>query len=252
MATVLVTGATGTLGVPTTARLREAGHEVRALSRSSGPALTTGNLLTGEGIPDAMAGVDTLVHLATGRRDIDQAKAAIDAAREANVAHIVLISIVGVEEIPLGYYKGKVAIESYLTSSGLPYTLLRATQFHQLVDFMFSVQKFSPVLLAPRFSFQPISPDDVAARLAELASGEPRGRVDDIGGPEQLSARALAEQWKAATSSRRAIGNLRLPGKTVAAYAAGHNLVPGAPYGVTTFQQYLRARYSGRQRAVSQ
>jgi uncharacterized protein YbjT (DUF2867 family) len=149
---ILVTGATGTLGTPTTARLRDAGLDVRALSRKAGPDFTTGDLLTGEGIPEAIAGVDTVVHLATGVRDVDQAKAAIGAARAADVEHFVLISIVGIEDIPLGYYQGKVAIEKALTASGIPHTILRATQFHQFVDGMFRHQKYSPVILAPRFS----------------------------------------------------------------------------------------------------
>ncbi len=243
MRSILVTGATGTLGTPTTQQLREAGHDVRAFSRKSGEGLATGDLLTGEGIPEAMAGVDTVVHLATGPRDVDQAKAAIDAAKSSGVGHFVLISIVGIESIPLGYYEGKVLIEKYLLASGVPFTILRATQFHQFVEGIFLNQKFSPVILAPRFSFQPISTEEVAARLTELASGAPAGRVSDIGGPEQLTARELARMWKAARGSRKPIWNPRLPGRTSAGFAAGHNLVAGEPFGVTTFEQFLRDRY---------
>ncbi len=242
MAKILVTGSTGTLGTPTTARLKSAGHDVRALSRKTGPGLTTGDLLTGVGIPDAFAGVDTVVHLATGRNDVGQAKAAIAAARAADVAHFVLISIVGIEQIPLGYYRGKVDIERALEASGVPFTILRATQFHQFVDAMFRGQRFTPAILAPRFSFQPISTDEVSARLVELAGADAVGRVADIGGPEQRTARDLAEAWKAATGSRRPVWGVRLPGKAAAAFAAGHNLVPGAPYGVTTFEDHLAHR----------
>jgi uncharacterized protein YbjT (DUF2867 family) len=241
MSTILVTGATGTLGTPTAARLRDAGHDVRALSRSTGPGLTTGDLLTGEGIPEAIAGVDAVVHLATGARDVDQAKAAIGAARAADVEHFVLISIVGIEDIPLGYYRGKLEIEEALVDSGLPHSILRATQFHQFVEAIFRRPRLSPLILAPAFSFQPISTDEVAARLVELVGSEPAGRVADIGGPERRTARDLAEAWKRATGSRRAIWSIRIPGRTFAGYAAGHNLVPGAPYGTTTFEDYLGA-----------
>jgi uncharacterized protein YbjT (DUF2867 family) len=241
MSTILVTGATGTLGTPTAARLRDAGHDVRALSRSTGPGLTTGDLLTGEGIPEAIAGVDAVVHLATGARDVDQAKAAIGAARAADVEHFVLISIVGIEDIPLGYYRGKLEIEEALLDSGLPHSILRATQFHQFVEAIFRRPRLSPLILAPAFSFQPISTDEVAARLVELVGSEPAGRVADIGGPERRTARDLAEAWKRATGSRRAIWSIRIPGRTFAGYAAGHNLVPGAPYGTTTFEDYLGA-----------
>ncbi len=243
MSRILVTGATGTLGTPTTARLKDAGYDVRALSRSTGPELTTGDLLTGEGIPEAIAGVDTLVHLATGRNDVGQAKAAIGAARAADIEHFVLISIVGIDDIPLGYYRGKIEIERALVDSGVPHTILRATQFHQFVDGMFRGLRLAPVVLAPAFSFQPISTDEVAARLTELVGGKPSGRVADIGGPQQRTARELAEAWKRATGSRRAVWGIRMPGKTFAGYAAGHNLVPGAPYGITTFEEYLDGKY---------
>ena len=241
--TVLVTGATGTLGKPTTSQLREAGYDVRALSRRSGSGMTSGDLLTGVGIPHAMDGADVVVHLATGRRDVDQAKAAIIAASGVGIAHFVLISIVGIDDIPLGYYQGKVEIEKYLVDSGVPHTIQRATQFHQFVDGMFRGQKLSPAILAPKFSFQPISTDEVASKLVELVGTEPSGRVADIGGPEQLTAFELATQWKAATGSRRAIWDLPLPGKTAAGFAGGHNLVPGDAYGHVTFQQYLNTTY---------
>lgn len=239
MSTILVTGATGTLGTPTTAKLREAGHDVRALSRRTGSGLTTGDLLTGEGIHGAFAGVDVVVHLATGAEDVDQAKAAIGAARDADVKHFVLISIVGIDDIPLGYYKGKVTIEKYLLESGLPYTILRATQFHQFVEGIFTAQKFSPVIIVPRFSFQPISTEEVADRLTELVAARPAGRVADIGGPEQRTARGLAQSWQHSREGLRPVWAISLPGKTVSGFAAGHNLVPGTPFGVMTFDQYL-------------
>lgn len=244
MSTILVTGSTGTLGTPTTALLRSTGNTVRALSRSSGPGLTTADLRSGQGVSAAFAGVDTVVHLATGLKDVDQAATAIGAAREANIRHFVLISIVGIEKIPLGYYRGKEEIERMLVSSGLPHTILRATQFHQFVDAIFAGQKFLPAILAPTFSFQSISTTEVAARLSELATGKPAGRVSDIAGPQQRTAHDLAEAWKAATGSRRPIWNLTLPGKTFAGYTAGHNLVPGSSYGKITFEEYLAEKYS--------
>ena len=243
MSTILVTGATGTLGTPTTAQLTAAGHDVRALSRRTGPGLTTGDLLTGEGIAAALDGVDTVVHLATGLKDVDLARTMIAVARAADIAHFVLISIVGIEDIPLGYYKGKVEIERMLQGSGLPHTILRATQFHAFVDTIFRSQRFSPVVVAPAFSFQPIAASEVAARLVELAGSDPAGRVTDIGGPQQRTARDLAAAWKRASGSRRPIWTVRLPGKTIAGYAAGHHLVPGPAFGKGTFEEYLAEKY---------
>src|SRR5215218_10286539 len=133
--TTLVTGATGTLGAPTVAGLRAAGHDVRALSRRSGPGLVTGDLLTGEGIAPALADATVVVHLATSRRrkDVAIARTLLDAAAQARPEHLVLMSIVGIEHIPLGYYRDKVEVERLVTESGVPHTILRATQFHDLV-----------------------------------------------------------------------------------------------------------------------
>ena len=243
MSTILVTGATGTLGTPTVALLRAAGHDVRALSRRSGPGLVTGNLVSGEGIRAAVAGSDTVIHLATGRHDIEVAKTILEASREAGIRHFVFMSIVGIEQIPLGYYRNKVVIEKLLVESGLAHTILRATQFHNLVDMLFSGQRFSPVVFAPKFAIQPIDVNEVAARLVELALSDAAGRVPDIGGPERRTARDLARAWKRVRHTRRPIWPIALPGRTFAGYAAGHNLVPGSPYGTATFDQYLEARY---------
>jgi uncharacterized protein YbjT (DUF2867 family) len=241
MTAILVTGGTGRVGRPTVERLRADGHDVRVLSRRRGPDLATGDLRTGAGIRAALHGRHTVVHLATGRDDVSAARNLFTAARSAGAEHVVLISIVGVDRIPLGYYRGKVSIERSLADSGLPHTVQRATQFHDLVDGLFTAQRFLPVTFAPSFSFQPIHTGDVAHRLAELSRGEPQGRVPDIGGPEALTARELSLIWARARGIRRATWPLRLPGKTFAALAAGENLVPGEPYGRTTFAEYLAA-----------
>jgi uncharacterized protein YbjT (DUF2867 family) len=242
--TVLVTGATGTVGRPTVAQLRNAGHDVRALSRRSGPGLVTGDLLTGAGVDAAVDGVSTVLHLATGlrRKDVGMAETLVDAALRSGVEHLVLISIVGVDRIPLGYYRDKVAIEKVVESSGLPHTILRASQFHDLVERMFAVQRRLPVVLAPSFSVQPIAPVEVAARLVELASSAPAGRVPDIGGPEARPLPELAHVWKAARGVRRGVVPVRVPGKVFSGYRAGHNLVPGPAYGRITFAEHLAAR----------
>lgn len=243
MTSILVTGGTGTLGKPTVTQLRAGGHEVRVLSRRTGPGLTTGDLLTGRGLTLALAGVHTVVHLATGRRDVDAARTLIDHARAANIRHLVLVSIVGVDQIPLGYYRDKVTIENLVAGSGIPYTTLRATQFHNLVDGFFSAQRFLPILIAPKFAFQPIDTTEVAARLVELAGSDAAGRVADIGGPQRRAVRDLARSWSKATSSRRPIVPLWLPGKLFAALAVGRNLAKGPPYGRRTFEDFLADRY---------
>lgn len=247
MVVILVTGGTGTLGTPTVAQLRTAGHDVRVLSRRAGPGLTTGDLLTGAGIASALSGVDTVVHLATGKKDVDAAGTLLREARAAGIRHIVLISIVGVDRIPLPYYRDKVAIEGMLVDSGVPYTILRATQFHQLVERLFTAQRLSPVLFAPKFAIQPIDPTEVATRLTELAGSDAAGRVPDIGGPQRRTARDLARAWSGAARSSRRIVPVWFPGRIFAGYAAGHHLVRGPAYGTRTFEDYLADRYGSLQ-----
>ena len=246
MTTYLITGATGTIGTPTTAKLRAAGHEVRALSRRSGPELATGDLLSGTGVSAAMSGVDTVIHLATtnGARDIRLAENLLSAAADAQVRHVVLLSIVGIDKIPMGFYRQRLEIESLALDSGVPLTLQRSTQFHPFVEMLFNAQRFSPVLLTPSIRFAPIAPQDVAARLVELADQGPSGRVDDIGGPQIRTAADLHAAWKDARGSRRPAVPLRLPGKLFKAFAAGENLVPGTPFGQITFEQYLSDKYN--------
>ncbi|WP_263729752.1 SDR family oxidoreductase [Cellulomonas sp. SG140] len=249
MTTTLVTGATGTLGTPTVLRLRAAGHDVRALSRRTGPGLTTGDLVTGAGLDRALAGVDTVVHLATaprGKGDVEAARTLLRAAADAHVRHLVLISIVGIDGIPLAYYRDKVVIERLVRESGVPFTVLRATQFHGFVEALFTAQRALPVVVAPAFTVQPIAVEEVADRLVELASDGPAGRVPDIGGPEQRTVPELARLWRGAAGGRRPVLPFVLPGKTFAGYRSGAGLVPGTPYGRVTFAEHLAARTAAR------
>jgi uncharacterized protein YbjT (DUF2867 family) len=233
----LVTGGTGHLGRPVVDLLRESGHEARVLSRRAGRGHAIGDLTTGAGLTEALDGVDTVLHLATNRRrDLDATRRLLDAAREAGIRHVIFISIVGVDRIPYAYYRDKVAIERMIAESGVPFTVLRATQFHSFVPDFLELQRRLPVTLVLPVPVQPIAEADVAARLVELATGEPAGRVADVGGPEILSMRRMAELWQARHGIRKPIRTLRLPGRLVAAFRAGHHLaglpgVAGQPYG---------------------
>jgi uncharacterized protein YbjT (DUF2867 family) len=155
---------------------------------------------------------------------------------------MVYVSIVGIDKIALGYYKEKLECERLVTLSSVPHTIIRAAQVHDLVAALFAFQRYSPVLLAPSIRFQSISVEEVGARLVELVRGRPAGRVADIGGPERLTGRQVAEEWKRYRGSRRAVWPLRLPGAAFRALAAGSNLPDGDPYGVITFREFLAAR----------
>ncbi|SEB69399.1 Uncharacterized conserved protein YbjT, contains NAD(P)-binding and DUF2867 domains [Paramicrobacterium humi] len=245
MPEILVTGGTGRLGVPTVDALRRAGHAVRVLSRRPGAGRALGDLVSGVGVPEALEGVDTVLHLATSGLSRDEETSALlfRAAERAGIRHLIYLSIVGVDRIPMPYYRTKLAVERMLEDSPLPHTILRATQFHELVTGLFTVQRRLPVLFVPRIGFQSISTLDVAARLTELAASDAAGRVPDIGGPERLSAAEYARRWRRASGSRGRVVTFRLPGKLYRALRERRNMVPGPPYGTRTYEDYLAERY---------
>ncbi|MFF7750638.1 SDR family oxidoreductase [Streptomyces sp. NPDC007971] len=245
MTTILVTGGTGTLGRLVTERLRADGHEVRVLSRHTQPYavdLREG----GAGLDAALSGVATVVHCASSPRGGDEQAAdhLIAAARRAGVGHLVYISIVGVDRVPFGYYRSKLAVERRIEESGLGWTVLRATQFHDLLVTLFQGLSRPPLMAVPaRVADQPVEVAEVADRLAELAVGAPAGRVPDMAGPEVRSFDSLARSYLRATGRRRAVANVPLLGRTYRAFRAGGHLAPDRPVGKVTFEEYLTRRF---------
>jgi uncharacterized protein YbjT (DUF2867 family) len=242
---ILVTGATGTLGRAVVDRLRQAGAEPRVLSRHAGPGRVVGDLRTGAGIDDAVRGAHVIVHAATGPRgDPVMARTLIDAARRGGAdPHLIYVSIVGIDRIPLGYYRQKLAVERLVEASGLPWTIQRATQFHDLLAAMFGALSRSPIVpVLTRTRFQPVDVRDVAARLEQLADHEPAGRVPDLGGPQVRPMDDLAHTWLAATGRRRAVLPVPLPGSLGRAFRRGWNLTPERADGRITFEEYLSGR----------
>jgi uncharacterized protein YbjT (DUF2867 family) len=241
-APILVTGGTGTLGRAVVPRLAAHGYDVRVLSRSGSAGTVPGDLETGEGVEAALDGVGAVLHLATNLRDdTELTRNLVRLAERSGRPRIIYQSIVGIDRIPLGYYGGKRASERIVAESRLRWTVVRATQFHDLVASLFAVQRFSPVVFAPAFSFQPIDVRDVARRLVDVLETDAAGLVPDIGGPDVRTARDLARAYLAAHGSRRPTVPFRLPGTRFRGFASGANLVPGEPYGRIAFEQYLRA-----------
>ncbi|MFG1934478.1 SDR family oxidoreductase [Mycobacterium sp. NPDC048908] len=245
---VLVTGATGTLGRKLVGAATEAGHHVRAMSRHSHVGYTgvhwaQGDLLSNTGVDAAVDGVNVVLHCATqgtADKDVTSTENLITAARRAGVDHIVYVSIVGIDRIPLPYYKTKLCVEETLRASGIGHTVLRATQFHDLVMMTFTIQRFSPLLWSLKgVRFQPIDTRDVTMRLVELIDGEPAGRVPDIGGPAVHTHADLARTYLSARGGRRPIVELPAPGRIAAGFRSGANLVPDNPVGTIGFADYL-------------
>jgi uncharacterized protein YbjT (DUF2867 family) len=240
---IVVTGGTGELGRSVVARLRERGHTVRVLSREPGQGRVVADLRTGAGLGGALDGVGTVVHCATHPlHDTVMTERLVDEAERAGVEHIVHISIVGVDRVPYFYYNRKLAGEQALISSSLPITILRATQFHSLLAALFRAQRHLPLLIVPDIPVQPIAAEEVAARLSELAEHPPAGRVEDIGGPQLLTATEAARAWQRAHGSQTRMLPVAVPGRTGAGFRAGHHTTGLPGYGRRTFSEFAAER----------
>lgn len=255
MSTVLVTGGTGDLGSKLVERFVAAGDTVRLLSRRLRPAEATtdwaqGDMETGDGLLEAVKGTDLVVHAATGggtraKADVPGTRNLLAACKEAGTPHFFYISIVGTERIPLGYYKAKLECERVIEASGVPWSNLRATQFHALMDgFLRMFSRVPFVLPAPKaFKFQPIDTGEVADRMVEDAAKGPSGRLPDIGGPEVLTFGDMAKEWQRASGKRRPIINVPLFGGVARGYKAGYNCTPEHAEGKVTWAEWLGRRY---------
>ncbi|WP_414581797.1 SDR family oxidoreductase [Scytonema sp. PCC 10023] len=246
---ILVTGGTGSLGSLVVDRLRTVGCDLHTLSRSGRPGTVQGDLLTGEGIEQAVKGIDVIVHCASSpsnprQVDVEGTKRLLQAAERADVSHIIFVSIVGVDRNPFyPYYGMKLEVEQMIEQASIPWTILRATQFQ---EFVFKVIQFLdrlPVMMMPKgFLLQPIQTGEVADRLVELALSAPGGRVPDVGGPEVWTAAELARAYFQATGRKRRIVEVPIPGKIAQAFRAGAQLCPDQKYGKIRWDEFLSQR----------
>jgi uncharacterized protein YbjT (DUF2867 family) len=233
-APVLVTGGTGMLGRLVVPRLHQAGRRVRVLSRhgdrsGDGAEHVTGDLLADAGIEAAVAGVETVVHLAgvgaNAKGDEEATRHLVRATRRAGARHLVCISVIGADRVPLGYFRHKLATERVVAGSGLPWTTLRVAQVHDLVLTMMRAMAKLPVIPAPpAIRLEPVDAAEVAARLVELTFGEPAGMVPDLAGPRIYRMADLIRAHLLAGGKRRLTLPVPMPGKVGRAYRAGENL----------------------------
>lgn len=244
---ILLTGGTGTLGKLVAARLIGAGCDLRVLSRgrkepTPGVEHVTVDLLAGTGIDSAVAGIHTIVHLAGGPKHDDVvARNLVRAARGAGVQHVVLMSVIGADRMPLGYFRAKLAAEQAVAASGIPWTTLRAAQFHELCLSMAHKMSVLPVIPTPTgMRFQPIAAGDVAARIVELALDSPAGLVPELPGPDIHDLRELLRSYLSLRGKRRWMLPVRMPGSVGRAYRAGENLTQDQTItGTQTWEQFL-------------
>ncbi|MBO0679130.1 NAD(P)H-binding protein [Mycolicibacterium sp. S2-37] len=247
---ILVTGGTGLLGGEVVARLTVRGHSVRILSRTSRPHghadVVAGDLGTGAGLEEALAGVDTVVHLASDPKrpqevDVEGTRHLVAAATAAGVGHVVYISIVGADRIPLGYYRAKIAVEQLIEQSGIPYTILRASQFHEFTADILGTLAKLPVTIAPRgWRIQPIDVGAVATHLADAVESGPTGRLPDLAGPQDMTWADAIGMLRTAAGRRTRVLAVPVPGAFSAAWRSG--AATAEPTAGHTFAEFLADR----------
>ncbi|WP_436763987.1 SDR family oxidoreductase [Streptosporangium sp. V21-05] len=223
---------------------------MRVLSRNGhepggGVEYVTGDLLKDEGVEAAVDGAETVLHLAGGPRGDDEAtRNLVRAASRAGVRHLVYISVIGADRVPLGYFRSKLGAERAVAGSGLPWTTLRAAQFHDLVlDVVRRMAKLPVIPVPGGLRFQPVDAREVAARLVELTLGEPSGPVPALAGPKVYGMAELSGGYLRARGGHRLMVPVRIPGRAGRAYRTGENLsLEGAVVGLRTWEDFLAER----------
>lgn len=257
---ILVTGGTGGLGHRVVERLHAEGRHVRVLSRrphppDGGTEYVVGDLAKNEGVEAAIAAAEIVIHCAgVGKikEDASQAQNLVTAARRARVRHLVSISVVGAERIPVktavdrsmfAYFESQRAKERVIEASGLPWSNLRATQFHDgfILAMVRAMSKMPVVPMPAATRFQPVDADEVADAFVELALGDAVGQAPDIAGPKIYDAEYLMRSYLEAVGKHRPMWKIRMPGGAAAAVRAGANLAPSRAVGRRTWEDFLKS-----------
>ncbi|GAA5035684.1 NAD(P)H-binding protein [Microbacterium fluvii] len=238
-------GATGLMGRLVVAEAEARGHEISAIARSAGVDLTTG-----AGLAGALRGADAVIDVTNiGTLNEQQAtgffeattRTLLEAERAAGIDRHVALAIVGVDRAPHGYYAGKRAQELAIEGQQVPWTILRATQFHEFAAQIYASAKVGPLHVVPKMRTQPIAAREVAARLVDLAEAPARNGYLELAGPREQSLVDMVRRWARARSIRVWIPSIALPGPLGKAQRDGSLLPgPGAELGVETFDEWLR------------
>jgi uncharacterized protein YbjT (DUF2867 family) len=259
MAAVLVTGSTGSLGSALVPVLIARGHTVRAMSRRpaaapAGADRVVADLSTGDGLAEALCGVSVVVHAAkdltdhrSGRSgDADYLRPFLSRASEAGVDHFLYTSIVGVDRNPYAFYQVKLACERLIARSGIPYSVIRASQFPQLVLSTLRRGLRGPLCLVPYgFSAQPVAVEDYAEHIADRIETGPSNTITEFAGPERLTAPEIARIWLQETGQRKVIVPVPIRGRVARAFRLQSNIADaGAPRGTRTWREYVAAQSS--------
>ena len=249
---IAIAGATGSIGAPVAEELARRGHEVRALSRRSSEYPI--DLETGAGLAEALAGCEALVDASNDGPSekraravlIDGGRRLLDAAAAAGVGHHVCISIIGIDRVRHGYayYRVKLEQEALAEGSGLPYSIVRATQFHTLLDMLFSGTSRLRLLPGGAAKIQPVDNGEVAAVIADRVEAGPIGGRETVAGPEVLELGQMARQWREARDLRAVVLPAPLPPKLGRPVRGGALTDPSPDHrGTIGWDAWLAERY---------
>ncbi|RAX15997.1 NAD-dependent epimerase/dehydratase family protein [Pseudarthrobacter sp. AG30] len=243
---IAVAGGTGTVGRYVVAIARERGHNVVSLSRADGV-----DLITGRGLDQALEGADTVIDVSgvqvlSTKRAVDfftnATQNLLAAEKKSGVTHHVVLSIVGIDKANSGLYAGKLVQEDEVRHGGVPWTILRSTQFHEFVPMSIKAASVGPLVFVPTMVTQPVAAKEVAAALVDAAEAGPKGRLPDLGGPRTEQLKDLVSAHLAKTGQKKRIILLRVPGPMGTAMRTGALIpAPGSAVGRQTFQEWLDA-----------
>ena len=236
---IAVAGGTGVVGRQVVDVARERGHDVVVLARAEGVDLTTG-----AGLAERLAGAGAVVDVTSIRtQKREEAEAFFGGVtrhlQAAGPPHVVALSIVGIDRVDTGYYAGKRLQERVLAEGVVPWSVLRATQFHEFAEQVLQFVKVGPFSLVPRMLSQPVAAREVAEALVDLAEAGPSGRVADLAGPERHPMVDLARR----VAGGRRVVPVRMPGAAGRAMRSGALCPTGdGPRGRITFDAWLESR----------
>jgi uncharacterized protein YbjT (DUF2867 family) len=247
---IAVAGGTGTVGQRVVSIARARGHGVVSLSRAEGV-----DLVSGTGLAEALKGVDTVIDVAntqtlSGKKSVDFFTAVtgnlLQQGKAAGVRHHVALSIVGTDKAAAGYYAGKLAQERLVRKGDVPWTIVRATQFHEFAEQMLQRSSLGPLVLIPRMVTQPVAAREVAEALVDAAEAGPQGQAADFGGPERRHLADLVRAYAGKQGQKKRVIEFTAPGPLWRAMRNGDLIPePGAAVGRQKFREWLETGAQG-------
>jgi uncharacterized protein YbjT (DUF2867 family) len=246
---ILVTGSTGQLGSALLNQIKGFDYKVKITSRRKPEGVGDfewiySDLLSGEGLEEAVKDVDVIIHAATSpvknSKIVEVSGFKEFLIKMQHIKHFIYPSIVGIDEIPFKYYKQKYEAEDLLKNSTIPHTIVRATQFHHFVENLFlSKPLFKRYIVPGNFKCQSVDVSEFANYLIGLVEKDPQGRTDDFGGPDIMTLREMAELKIKINNETNKVLSISLPGKLYKSFSDGKNTNSKRKMGKITFEDYL-------------